>query len=289
MRVVEPVSDLRRNVGGFLHRHLLRVAQHVLQRAALQQLHRDVRHAVLLAHVIDLDDVRVVQPPGGFRFAQEPHAHLPGDVLGQVRVERLDRDLALDERIEGAIDRANRAAAEFSQHPVTAEHHCWLIRSSLKARSPVLHRQRLETDGRIACAYPFALYEAPGAKSNAPQKCGAARPAQRPTCSSRISFSAWARSIEASISSRLIETLSTLTPSGTPALPARSRIRFRLARQISIDCASGFAAPKIVRAVSSGTRTPSHCRKASVFSRPTGEKVRITRRGSTPAPRQSRR
>src|SRR6185295_16062045 len=127
---------------------------------------------------------------GGFRFSQEAHAHLSCDVLWQVRVERLDRDLALDQRIEGAIDRANRTAAELSQHPVTAEHHRWLIRSLLKARSPVLHRQRLETDGRIACAYPFALYEAPGAKSNAPQKCAAAEPAQGPACWSRISFSA---------------------------------------------------------------------------------------------------
>jgi hypothetical protein len=42
-----------------------------------------------------------------------------------------------------------------------------------------------------------------------------------------------------------------------------------LARQISIDWASGLAAPKIERAVSSGTRTPSQLRNASVFSRPT--------------------
>src|SRR3970282_2335725 len=92
--------------------------------------------------------------------------------------------------------------------------------------------------------------------------------------------SAWNRSTDASISSRTMETLSTLTPSGISRAQSCARMRRRFSRQMSIDLASGCGAPRIARWVSSAMRTPSHRRNAMVFSRPTGANVSTTRRGA---------
>ena len=98
-----------------------RLAQDLLQRLALEQLHRDVGDAVLLADVVDGDDVGMVEAAGRARLAQEALAHLAHDLRGQVRQQRLDRDVALDERIDGAVHRAHGAAAELGDDDVAPE------------------------------------------------------------------------------------------------------------------------------------------------------------------------
>jgi len=124
VRVLERVGDLRGQVGGGLQRDALRVLEHLLQRAALEQLHRDISDAVLLAHVVDDDDVGVIEPAGGARFAQEALPHLGHHLLRQIGKQRLQRDLALDQRVDGAEHRAHRAASQLSQDPVTAKLLC---------------------------------------------------------------------------------------------------------------------------------------------------------------------
>ena len=78
---------------------------------ALEVLHHHVDDAVLgLAEVGDVDDVLVVDLIGGARFAEEALAQAL--VLGQRRVEELERDVAADELMARAVHRAHAADAE---------------------------------------------------------------------------------------------------------------------------------------------------------------------------------
>ncbi len=99
LRVVERVGHLRGDLRRRGERGARQLAQHLLQRASLEQLHRDVGHAGVLADVEDGDDIRMVEAAGRARFAQEALAHLVQDLGRQLRQQRLDRDFALDQRI----------------------------------------------------------------------------------------------------------------------------------------------------------------------------------------------
>ena len=45
--------------------------EHVAQRSAFEELHRDVRAVVALPHVVDGDDVRMIEPACRLRLARE--------------------------------------------------------------------------------------------------------------------------------------------------------------------------------------------------------------------------
>ena len=66
------------------------VLDELLERAAVEVLHRDVVGAVPLAAVVDRDDVLVLEPGGVRRLAAEALDELL--VLGEARVEELQRD-----------------------------------------------------------------------------------------------------------------------------------------------------------------------------------------------------
>ncbi len=80
------------------------------QRLALQQLHDQEVHAVLVAHVVECADVRVAQARDGLR--------LPLEALLEVRVRRevgrqdLDRDFAVKPRVLRPVDLAHPARAK---------------------------------------------------------------------------------------------------------------------------------------------------------------------------------
>ncbi len=82
----------------------------LLERAALEELHRDVVGAVELAAVEDLDDVGVLQAGGGARLAAEALDELR--VGGEAAVEDLQRDLAAELGVLGAVDVGHAAAAD---------------------------------------------------------------------------------------------------------------------------------------------------------------------------------
>ena len=93
------------------------------QVAAAQQLHGNVRGAVVFARVVDRDDVRVIEPPRHFRLAEELGPRLfdlVGVELGRER-NRLQGDLAVDHRVERAVDDAHRALAELVDDLVTTQ------------------------------------------------------------------------------------------------------------------------------------------------------------------------
>jgi hypothetical protein len=80
------------------------------QGLAFEQLEDDVRRAFVLANVEDHEDVGVVQGPRGLRLLRE--AALTIGITGSVPVQDLDRDLAGEARIAGAVDLAHPSRAE---------------------------------------------------------------------------------------------------------------------------------------------------------------------------------
>ena len=90
--------------------HFLGPSQPPLEILPFEVLHRQVRLPLVLAEIVDGDDVLVRQLTGGASLAKEPLAHL------RVRFDRarddLDRDDALDQRIEGPVDDTHAALTE---------------------------------------------------------------------------------------------------------------------------------------------------------------------------------
>jgi hypothetical protein len=80
------------------------------ERAPLEQLHRDERPPLVLVHLIDGADVRVVQRRGGARFAQEALHRLR--LVGAILRQELERHLARELHVFGEIDHAHAARAE---------------------------------------------------------------------------------------------------------------------------------------------------------------------------------
>ncbi len=90
--------------------------QALFERFAGHELHDDVRQAVVarLFHLMHRHDVLVRYRRRRAGFAAEP---LPGDlVVGQIRVEHLERHVALQPRIERFEHQAHAAAAQDSHH-----------------------------------------------------------------------------------------------------------------------------------------------------------------------------
>lgn len=120
LRVIEAVGNLRRDIAEGVERQSFGLVHPLAQRLALQILHGDIGDAIDLAHVVDGDDGRVVQPPGRLRFADEALLEL-GDFLGrQVGIQRLDCNRALDNGIEGLIDGPHGATAQFRHNLVAS-------------------------------------------------------------------------------------------------------------------------------------------------------------------------
>ena len=101
VRAIERVGDLGRVADDLVGRQ--RPARQPRgQRLALEVLHDQEGDAVLLADVVEHADVRVVQRPDDAGFAVEALAELR--VGGELRRQDLDRDLAIEAGVDGAVD-----------------------------------------------------------------------------------------------------------------------------------------------------------------------------------------
>jgi hypothetical protein len=106
----EPVEDLLHHRELLVERHRLARAEHLPQVAALEQLHRHVGHAALVAEVVDRDDIRVVELGGRTRLVLEALPRLL--VVAQPSQHDLDRDVAAEHRVVSPEDLAHGARAD---------------------------------------------------------------------------------------------------------------------------------------------------------------------------------
>ena len=100
----EPVRHLQRVVHGLARGDRAR-PQALAQRLALEQLGDEVGSALVVPHVVDDEDVRVVEEPGGAGLVLEAVA--ARRVGGDARRQHLDRHRAPEARIAGAVHLAH--------------------------------------------------------------------------------------------------------------------------------------------------------------------------------------
>src|SRR5260370_29526247 len=95
----------------------------LLQVAASDELHDDERRARfgVLAHVEDGNDVRVAQAGGRARLT--PKALEEFRVFGKLRMEQLDGDGSVEQRVLGLPDHAHATAGNLADQPIAAAEH----------------------------------------------------------------------------------------------------------------------------------------------------------------------
>ena len=104
---------------GRLAGRLRRARQGLGQAAPLDELHGEVRPALVVAHVVDLDDVRVPQARHRLRFALEPRPLVrPGVGAGE---QHLEGDEAVEPQVPGLVDDAHAPAAEQGLHLIAGD------------------------------------------------------------------------------------------------------------------------------------------------------------------------
>ena len=120
----EAVRDLERVVEGLADgkRSALEAGP---QGLAFEQLRDDVGGTVVGPHVVDGENVRVVQGTGGAGLLLEAAELL---AIGDLLEENLDRDLALQAGVTGAVDLTHRPRGEQPHDLVRAESRACLER-----------------------------------------------------------------------------------------------------------------------------------------------------------------
>ncbi len=108
--VVQPGGGLEPDVDRLLGGEEPTGVVDLAQAAAGQVLQHQVGGAVLLAPVVDLEDVGMVE--GGHRPRLGPEALEEGGVAGQCRVEHLDRHPAVERDVVGQVDVRGRARTQ---------------------------------------------------------------------------------------------------------------------------------------------------------------------------------
>ncbi len=116
---VERRRDLAEQLDRFARRQRAVGGYPSLQVAALDQPHRDDQLAVLLAGVVDGDDVGVVEAGGEAGLAQEALAE--GLVVGEVAGDHLQRHRSVERQVGGPVDDAHPAARDQRVDSIAAQ------------------------------------------------------------------------------------------------------------------------------------------------------------------------
>ena len=112
---------------------------------AFQIFHRDIGKSALFADIIDRHDVRMIEPPRSFGFAEKARSRFGEFGIAEFAGERngFDRDQSIDGGIAAQVDDAHGAAADFALELVAAE--------TLRLAAGAVPRSR---SGRAAAAVP---------------------------------------------------------------------------------------------------------------------------------------
>ena len=117
--VVEPLADFRRDLDLAPQAYSLRSRHPREEILSLQVLHGEIRLSLVLAEIVNGNDVSVRQLAGGSRLAEEPFAQLR--VLIDRDRNHLDGDDPFEERVAGAIHDPHATLAEFFDDLIPAD------------------------------------------------------------------------------------------------------------------------------------------------------------------------
>jgi hypothetical protein len=109
VRVSQRVSHFAENAGGLLNRQPPEPAKPGAKRLAVHERHDVERHSIRGAGIEERQDMRVAKVGGGPDLGNEA---LGADDRGQVRLEHLDRDIAVMSDVVREIDRRHPADTE---------------------------------------------------------------------------------------------------------------------------------------------------------------------------------
>src|SRR6185437_15864073 len=118
VRVGERPRHLAQHARGIRRRKRALRAQPFAERLALDIAHDEEDEAADLADAVNRHDVRMRQPGGRARFAEESLARLGAD--GEMRREDFDGDVAVELYVAREIDDSHAAAAELSFERILA-------------------------------------------------------------------------------------------------------------------------------------------------------------------------
>jgi hypothetical protein len=146
MRVVEALGNLLGDVGGEARLERPARGQAPLEErgevCTLDQLHAEVELALLLAEIIDVDDVAVLEERRDLALFEEER--LEHGALRQVRADDLEGDIALEAARAGglgAVELAHAAYGEAFDDAVSGD----VLGQEGAGLLPPLHRGRQET------------------------------------------------------------------------------------------------------------------------------------------------
>ena len=122
VRLVEGVRNLDSDLQRLIERQRP-LLQPLGQRVALEILHDQEVGALVLAHVVQRANVRVIQAGDGLRLALEPLLEV--GVCGDMRGEDFDGDGAVQAGVAGFVHLAHAARAEGGEDFVGAERGAW--------------------------------------------------------------------------------------------------------------------------------------------------------------------
>ena len=107
MRIGDAVGGLRDNGEALLDaERSAALAQHIVERAAAHQLHHHIELIAIGQERVERGDVRMIQTREALRLRLEAPDEF--GILRQLGAQRFDRDLALDESVEGDMHLAHR-------------------------------------------------------------------------------------------------------------------------------------------------------------------------------------
>src|SRR5262249_9132296 len=127
VRVIQRGRGLRKNAKDAIGGERLRFRKQLIERWTIDIFHGDIREFALLLHVVNRHDTRMRQNPRRTGFAEQALAQ-PFLLLGlahAAELNSLDSDGTAYVRINGVIDHAHGAAAEFPDNfvPPDAVHY----------------------------------------------------------------------------------------------------------------------------------------------------------------------
>ena len=131
----------------------------LFQRLPAYELHDDEGCAVVLAHVVDVDDVRVRERGGGARLAFEAGAE--AGVGGELRSWRFDRHVAAEEEIVTEVDDRHPALAEATADAIATSYQCLRLNHHASVCRPVVFGIRKDRLAPKAILRPRGVIRSP--------------------------------------------------------------------------------------------------------------------------------